>query len=218
MKRAGIIIIFCLLYVTTFAQQQFTISGTVSAGDEPAVHATITLAPSSPKKLSNDNGFFRFAKLPPGNYQLAVSLVGYVTYQKDIVVTDKNVVVDIRLVPSNNTLEEVTVTNKNESVSGKLKDVSGTAIYAGKKTEVINLKNINANLAANNSRQIYARVPGLNIWEYSREVCNWVLVAVALAQTVLRISTYDKTDMISVRMHWVILKVIIHLLQKQWTG
>jgi Fe(3+) dicitrate transport protein len=37
-----------------------------------------------------------------------------------------------------------------------------------KKTEVINMKNINANLASNNTRQIYARIPGLNIWEYDR--------------------------------------------------
>ena len=30
------------------------------------------------------------------------------------------------------------------------------------------MKNINANLATNNTRQIYARIPGLNIWEYDR--------------------------------------------------
>lgn len=41
-------------------------------------------------------------------------------------------------------------------------------LYAGKKTEVINLEHINANLASNNTRQIYARIAGLNIWEYDR--------------------------------------------------
>ena len=67
------------------------------------------------------------------------------------------------------TLDEVLIKgSKLQTVSGKLNDVSGTAIYAGKKTEVINLKDLNANLAANNTRQIYARVPGLNIWEYDR--------------------------------------------------
>lgn len=169
MKKKGIVIIACLLCVTTFAQQQFAVNGTVSAADEPLVNATVTLAPSARKKLSNDNGYFRFARLVPGNYQLTVSAVGYALYQKDIVLTDKNIVLDIQLVQLNKVLEEVTVTTgKNESVSGKIKDVSGTGIYAGKKTELINLKNINANLATNNTRQIYARIPGLNIWEYNQ--------------------------------------------------
>jgi Fe(3+) dicitrate transport protein len=65
-------------------------------------------------------------------------------------------------------LKEVSVESKQETVSGKLRDVTGTAINAGKKTEVIHLKNINGNLATNNTRQIYARIPGLNIWEYDR--------------------------------------------------
>ncbi|MES1249134.1 MAG: hypothetical protein ABUL46_00545, partial [Chitinophaga rupis] len=47
----------------------------------------------------------------------------------------------------------------------RLRDVEGTAIYAGKKTEVIVLKDLIVNKATNNSRQVYARVAGLNIWE-----------------------------------------------------
>ena len=47
----------------------------------------------------------------------------------------------------------------------RLKDVDGAAIYAGKKSEVIVLKDITANTAANNSRQIYSKVAGLNIYE-----------------------------------------------------
>src|SRR6202008_5202190 len=67
----------------------------------------------------------------------------------------------------NSSLENVIVAGRrNENISGKLQDVTGTAIYAGKKTELINLQYINANLATNNTRQIYARIPGLNIWEY----------------------------------------------------
>jgi Fe(3+) dicitrate transport protein len=67
------------------------------------------------------------------------------------------------------TLTEVQVISpRTLTVSGKLKDNEGTAVYAGKKTELIQMKNINANLATNNTRQIYARIPGLNIWEYDR--------------------------------------------------
>lgn len=47
----------------------------------------------------------------------------------------------------------------------QLHDVEGTAIYAGKKTEVIVLKDVVANKATGNARQVYAKVAGLNIWE-----------------------------------------------------
>lgn len=47
----------------------------------------------------------------------------------------------------------------------RLKDVDGAGIYAGKKSEVIVLKDVTANTATNNSRQLYSRVAGLNIYE-----------------------------------------------------
>jgi len=167
------ILLLCLCGVITIAvcaQQPLSISGTVRLGNEPATQATVQLNPGNIQKITNDNGFFRFAKTVAGNYEITVTIIGYQAYKKNIQVTDKNIVLDINITEINAvSLEGVTVSsNKNESVSGKLKDVSGTAIYAGKKTELINLKNINANLATNNTRQIYARIPGLNIWEYDR--------------------------------------------------
>ncbi|HEY4336867.1 MAG TPA: TonB-dependent receptor plug domain-containing protein, partial [Puia sp.] len=47
----------------------------------------------------------------------------------------------------------------------RLKDVDGAGIYAGKKSEVVVLKDLTANTATNNSRQIYSKVAGLNIYE-----------------------------------------------------
>lgn len=47
----------------------------------------------------------------------------------------------------------------------RLKDVDGAGIYAGKKSEVIIIKDLNANTATNNSRQLYSKVAGLNIYE-----------------------------------------------------
>ncbi|HTL06665.1 MAG TPA: carboxypeptidase regulatory-like domain-containing protein, partial [Chitinophagaceae bacterium] len=153
-----------------YAQPTLSISGTVRLGNEPAPQATVSLEPGHLQKITTDNGYFRFAKLLPGQYQVTVSMIGYIPYTDSISLSDKNSTLDINLTAINAVaLATVTVSgNKNESVSGKLKDVSGTAIYAGKKTELINLKNINANLATNNTRQIYARIPGLNIWEYDR--------------------------------------------------
>lgn len=170
MQKFLLVIIFPLVTNLLLAQQQYGISGTVRVSDEPAVSATVMLQPAGLQRVTNDNGFFRFNKLAAGNYELAVSFVGYQSYSRSIHLSSKNFVLDINLSEKDSgLLKEITVrAGNNESVSGKLKDVMGTAIYAGKKTEVINMRNINANLATNNTRQIYARIPGLNIWEYDR--------------------------------------------------
>lgn len=57
---------------------------------------------------------------------------------------------------------------KDESNLGgtdKLSDLKDNVIYAGKKNDIILLSKINADLSTNNSRQIFAKVPGISIWE-----------------------------------------------------
>ncbi|SHG81131.1 Fe(3+) dicitrate transport protein [Chryseolinea serpens] len=46
-----------------------------------------------------------------------------------------------------------------------LPDVAGMNIFAGKKTDVINLRNGDANLPQNVGRTIFARMPGVNLWD-----------------------------------------------------
>jgi Fe(3+) dicitrate transport protein len=60
---------------------------------------------------------------------------------------------------------EVVVEKDNSFGISRLNNVEGTSIYAGKKTEAVYVGDLNANLAANNSRQIFAKVAGINIFE-----------------------------------------------------
>jgi len=70
------------------------------------------------------------------------------------------------LAPLAKTLNAVTVTaQEEERAHTRLRAVEGTAIYAGKKTEVVRLDALTVNLASNQARQIYAEVSGLNIYE-----------------------------------------------------
>lgn len=64
-------------------------------------------------------------------------------------------------------LNEVEVLMEKDNSFGisRMNNVEGTAIYAGKKSESIFIKDLNANLAANNSRQIFSKVPGINVFE-----------------------------------------------------
>jgi Fe(3+) dicitrate transport protein len=61
-------------------------------------------------------------------------------------------------------MEAVTVSGR-KAVPERLPAVEGLALFAGKKNEVIRLSAIDANLATNNARQLFGRVPGVSIWE-----------------------------------------------------
>ena len=64
-------------------------------------------------------------------------------------------------------MEEIDVKAKRKTYSGigRLRSVDGFGIYEAKKNELIVLDDFAANKANNNARQIFAKVPGLNIWE-----------------------------------------------------
>jgi Fe(3+) dicitrate transport protein len=62
-------------------------------------------------------------------------------------------------------LGEVKVTDKKESNFGHLYQVDGMKLTAGKKSEVINVEQLTVNKSTNNTRQVYAKVAGLNIFE-----------------------------------------------------
>jgi Fe(3+) dicitrate transport protein len=64
-------------------------------------------------------------------------------------------------------IPQITIRSKQTQNLGmsKLRAVDGLAIYEGKKSEVVHIDRIAANLSTNNTRQLFARVAGLNIWE-----------------------------------------------------
>ena len=71
------------------------------------------------------------------------------------------------LIPLSIALSEVQITARKtrQFELSRLNDVEETAIYAGKKTEVVRVDQSMANLATNNARQIYSQVAGLNIYQ-----------------------------------------------------
>jgi Fe(3+) dicitrate transport protein len=47
----------------------------------------------------------------------------------------------------------------------RLPSIQDNIIYAGKKSEVVLVTKINADLSVNNARQLFAKVPGIHVWE-----------------------------------------------------
>lgn len=70
-------------------------------------------------------------------------------------------------IDSTHSLNQVEIKAKKSNDFGRknLRGVEGDAIYEGKKTELIEIAKLTANLATNNARQVFAKIPGLNIWE-----------------------------------------------------
>lgn len=65
-------------------------------------------------------------------------------------------------------LDEVHVTDSSEKYELQplqMRSVEDMYIFSAKKSERIELEKISANLSTNNSRQVYSKVPGLNIFE-----------------------------------------------------
>ena len=100
----------------------------------------------------------------------SISLVflaeGFEIFEKKLdVPRDKEVLIILK--PLVEDLSEVVISAKKREVFqlSRLKDFEKTAIYAGKKTEVILVEQSMANLASNNARQIYSQIPGLNIYQ-----------------------------------------------------
>ena len=47
----------------------------------------------------------------------------------------------------------------------RMPETKDNVIFSGKKNEVLKLSNINGNLTNNNAREIFARIPGVTVWE-----------------------------------------------------
>lgn len=166
MHKSIILYIFLFFFIGFSHAQQLNISGTVKNSKTTIAGATITLNDRLAITKTDSKGYFSFNNLSAGNYTLLVSAIGFRTDSVHAELKDDNLILSVVLTEANKQLDTVTVNAVQEKTAfTRLKDVEGTAIYAGKKTEVIVLKDLIGNKATNNTRQVYAKVAGLNIWE-----------------------------------------------------
>ena len=167
----AILLVLILLTSTHLikAQDYATLSGAATdAENQSGIYGTIVFIENTPIKTRTDtDGFYQLKKIKPGTYTVRAFAFGYEVGIKEVTLQAGENTLNFELEVLSNYLEAVEVRNNLASEFGftRLNEVDGTAIYAAKKTEVILLNDITANLATNNSRQVYAKVAGLNIWE-----------------------------------------------------
>jgi Fe(3+) dicitrate transport protein len=61
-------------------------------------------------------------------------------------------------------LAPVILTPKQQSPE-RMPEIKENVLFSGKKNEVLKLSNINGNFTTNNAREIFARIPGVTVWE-----------------------------------------------------
>lgn len=148
--------------------QHASISGRVLNEDnQPIANAQVVIQASPYSTLTDIEGNYRLLNVKPGSYEIIAYNFGLMSVSKEIKVEKEDLQINFKLESLYKELETITITAGKEKTFGitRLKPVEGVAIYAAKKTEVVVMDDITANLATNNARQVFAKVAGLNIWE-----------------------------------------------------
>jgi len=157
-----------LLVLTSWSYAQQNLSGYVRDINGQAIaDAEIYITELEKLEITKDDGSFSFENINEGVYTLLTFSLGFTIEEQTIAVNQETTPLLITLKDLGEELSEVVLTQQREKLFAlrKLKSVEGTAIYDSKKSEVVLIDKITGNLAANNARQIYSQVVGLNIYD-----------------------------------------------------
>ena len=157
-------LIYLLLFCNfSFAQNIYSGFITSSENNKPIKGVEIYNKVGGELSQTDKNGFFKFNS---SEKDLTIILFArnFNVFEQKIFSNQKN---NIQLRPLSRELMEVEVKSRKQKIFElkRLNDVEGTSIFAGKKNEVVLVKQSMANLASNNARQIYSQVTGLNIYQ-----------------------------------------------------
>lgn len=149
-----------------------------STAGAPLASVMLRLSPGMRQVLSDSAGRFRFDSVAIGRYSLRALRSGFAPWSRAVEVrTSGTEAVEITLVPSEVVLDHVDaglawqVLPKRETVARQspgitnAPEVAGGIIYAGTKSEVVQVAGMAANLAEKSARQIFARVPGVFVYD-----------------------------------------------------
>lgn len=168
MKHVSYYLVLFFLMFHYVMYGQYTITGQVISEETkaPVPYTEVYNTTSSSATVTNNLGFFTFENVPAGTYTLDAFSFEYKVIQAIVDIT-KDTSLTIELPRLGETLNEVVITKRKERIFAlrNLRDIEGTAIYAGKKSEVVVLDNLTANLASGTARQVYSQVVGLNIYD-----------------------------------------------------
>jgi len=116
--------ILITLYFISFAHSA-SISGFIRDADtgEPLSYANIIILNSNIGVASDNNGYYIIPNMSEGNYILKVMIIGYVIIEKEIIIYDKNLKVDLEIKPEILNIDEIKVSAERMRFENKV-DIS----------------------------------------------------------------------------------------------
>ena len=167
----SITVVFLICFANlVIAQSEGVISGKIqSEKNGTAVEfCTVHIVELNKTYQTDSKGNFKSGKIPFGEYTILFQIIGYEQQQQKVKLNKAVTKISVDLKQKDVQLEAFEVEDKKKNGVGNMKRmraIEGVLISQGKKNEVIQLHEIDANKATNQGRQIYSRIPGLNIWE-----------------------------------------------------
>lgn len=160
------LIIISLFNIKVFSQKGNVSGVVVDNFKNPIPFATVHIKNIDKVIYTNDQGFFSTPKLYYKSYVIEYSSLGYQKIIDTIILNKPLIKIDKKILKERNiNLKEFEFVEQQKFNIRKLRAIEGFMITQGKKTEAINVEKMDANKATNLSRQIFAKIPGLNIWE-----------------------------------------------------
>ncbi len=160
--------LFSVIFILGFiASAQYKVSGVVTSKStkRPLQKVEVYDRASGLLAKTNTSGYYEF-RTKRDSLTLVFFAYDFQINELKIRV-DGDLILNQQLEELGEELTAVEITARKQRVFqlGRLRDVEETAIYAGKKTEVVLVEQSMANLATNNARQIFSQVAGLNIYQ-----------------------------------------------------
>ena len=156
-----------LLLNCCFVFAQNVVTGKISDNETGAFLEGVKIYDKSAGLLTSSDaeGYFQF-QTDKTELTLVFMAVDN-SFQEKNISLPKDTSLNIKFAPKVEYLSEVVIRAQRIKAFQlkRLEDTEGTAIYAGKKNEVILVEQTMANLATNNARQVYSQIPGLNIYQ-----------------------------------------------------
>jgi len=158
-------ILFCISIFSNSLFSQVDFSGYVLEDITGSAISNVKIYSDSRGLLTitDDKGYFSFTR--NNDSILTFYSENYFVYEQDVNQLKSSDLIYLKPLVEN--LDEIEIIVRNEMVFSleRLSAVEGTSIFEGKKSEVILVDQSMANLASNNSRQIFSQVAGLNIYQ-----------------------------------------------------
>ncbi len=158
---------FTLMIIAGIANAASIKGKLINESEVGLAHQTLFLS-NGQQTETNTEGTFEFTNVLKGDYELKSEVGGQLVMIQLVNVESDGQQIDLGNVILRRNIQLKQAEIRDQSINKgieRMPDVKDNIIYAGKKTEVIKLSTSSANLAQNNSRQIFAKVPGIQVWE-----------------------------------------------------